>query len=219
MVKGTRFVLTASLALIGLGLGGAYAPHSAQPTGYFPPSLRDLSITCDEGGRTRRLPGMSEIEADWYPKHLLAADEPSLFEASQKAGASHLKTYRFTWLRTFHGPVIVRLDRDSEGGMRLIAKRLSGRGGYEPGAVNAEIRRRLTRQELVEFDHALAAANHLRLPPVDCRMGADGSRWIMEANDAGVYRYVNRWTPEDGAVRELGDMLLRFTGWDLDPRY
>jgi len=219
MTKGTGFVLTASLALIGLALGAAYAPDPARMAGYFPPSLRELSVTCDDGGRTWRLPAMSEIEADWYPKHLIAADEPSLFEASQRVGAGRLKTYRFTWLRTFHGPVIVRLERDGEARMRLIAKRLSGHGGYEPGSVDAEIRRRLTRPEQVRFDRALAGANHLRLPPVDCRMGADGSRWIMEANDAGVYRYVNRWTPEDGAVRELGDVLLSFTGWTLEPRY
>lgn len=211
--------MAAGLVLTGLGLGAAYAPDPPRSTGYFPPSLREVSIACDDRGRTWRLPAMSEIEADWYPKHLLAADEPSLFEASQRAGASRLRTYRFTWLRTFHGPVIVRVERDAAGGTRLIAKRLSGHGGYEPGSVDALVERRLTRPEQVAFDRALAGANHLRLPPVDCRMGADGSRWIMEANDGGVYRYVNRWTPEDGAVRDLGDVLLRFTGWQLDPRY
>ena len=50
-------------------------------------------------------------------------------------------------------------------------------------------------------------------------MGVDGSDWIIEANDRGSYRYLRRWTPENGAVRDLGMLLISFTGWQVDPIY
>ncbi|MFN3513623.1 MAG: hypothetical protein ACK41C_11285 [Phenylobacterium sp.] len=41
----------------------------------------------------------------------------------------------------------------------------------------------------------------------------------MEAVDDGRYRYVERSSPEDGPIRDLGMTMLGFTGWNLDPIY
>ena len=70
------------------------------------------------------------FRSNWYSKHLKALEESSLF---QMAKASSAESYRFVWLRTFHYPVIVRVDIKSDGSGELTTKVSSGAGGYAPG--------------------------------------------------------------------------------------
>jgi hypothetical protein len=50
--------------------------------------------------------------------------------------------------------------------------------------------------------------------------GTDGARWIIEAVEPSTgYTYINRWTPRDGPVREVGLHLLGLTGWKIDDVY
>jgi hypothetical protein len=189
---------------------------------YFPPSYRTTHVQCvaerypDMAGRTLMV---DDVEAEWYPQHWRAAQEPSLYLASRSAAAKHALTYRFTWLRSFHAPVIVRLDETSDGGMRLRAKQLSGHGGYSPGKPLKALDRQLTGAEVAELRRAVAASRLFEQPQIGCLEGTDGSNWLIEANDHGQYRYLKRWTPERGPVRETGLMLLGFTGWTFDEVY
>ncbi len=41
----------------------------------------------------------------------------------------------------------------------------------------------------------------------DPRRGNDGSEWIIEGVKGGQYHVLDRWSPADGIVRELGMML------------
>ena len=68
---------------------------------YFPPTVVD------------------EFTANWYGRFLNAFDEPSLWELSKK---SPTQSYRFTWLRTFHHPVVVRIDVRPDGICELTSK-------------------------------------------------------------------------------------------------
>ncbi len=68
--------------------------------------------------------------SNWYGKHLAAMQEPALWEMAQSPDTH---AYRFLWLRTFHQPIAVRLLVNRDGSGVLIAKRLDGMGGYEPG--------------------------------------------------------------------------------------
>lgn len=188
---------------------------------YFAPELwKTTGAACedldppDRGGIA-----MNDFEADWYSAHLRAAGEPSLYLASRAAPAGEAKSYRFTWLPTFHPPVIVRVDELSGGGMRLTAKRLTGSGGYGPGRIGERVDRMLSAAETSELKRVLTAGDVFKLAPGGCRGGSDGSRWILEANDHGAYRYVNRWMPNAGPVRESGMLLLGFTGWSFERVY
>lgn len=46
----------------------------------------------------------------------------------------------------------------------------------------------------------------------------DGARWILEANGADGYRFIDRWSAE-GPVREVGLHLIGLTGWTYDRVY
>ncbi len=73
----------------------------------------------------RSLPRFSDVRRDWYSKHLAAAGDPSLF---QRARTGRSDVLRFTWLRTFDAPVIVRIDGLRGPAPHLFAVQLSGQG-------------------------------------------------------------------------------------------
>lgn len=45
-----------------------------------------------------------------------------------------IEIYRFTWLRTFHNPIMIRAQK-VKSNFTLTVKRLSVQGGYEPGQI------------------------------------------------------------------------------------
>jgi len=196
------------------GYAGSVAASGA--VGYFPAALTRATYKCADFPRA--VPLLSSEDVGWYSKHLAAAGEPS-FAGRGAHGAKAGDAYRFTWLRSFDKPVVIRIQEGSAGVLLMTASRLSGKGGYEPGAVEARVERPLTTAEAGRFRRALAAAGRLRLKAVTCRHGYDGASWIFEAVDGGAYRYVERWSPKAGPVRALGLEMLSFAGWAVDPAY
>jgi hypothetical protein len=185
---------------------------SQSPTTFFPPQMVSASNRCG--------PWMSDFEVGWYSGQLSAAEEPSLYLEAKDPGQRYSKSYRFTWLRSFHVPITVRIDEAANGQMLMTAKRLTGKGGYEPGKVGAIIHRSLSPTEVTEFRRISIANNEIKLDPVDCSiMGMDGAQWILETRIGSEYHYVIRWSPQKGLVRETGLYLLKLTGWSISPIY
>ncbi len=184
--------------------------------GYFPPALLESGVAC--GFRNACTPLLSGFKMDWFAEHLIAAGEPSLHRAAQQPRAADARTIRFTWLPSFHNPVTVRIE--SAGAThRLIARRLSGAGGYEPGTVQARIERTLTPAESERLLAAIERTRLFALPANPCSLGCDGAQWIFEGIDGEGYHFTNFWSPEDGPGREVGAMLLDLTGWEFEAVY
>jgi hypothetical protein len=79
-----------------------------------------------------------ERDRQWYSKHLRAMNQPSMW-----CGNEPDTEYRFTWLRTFHHPVVVRVTNTGNV-TRIEAVELNGAGGYSPGKELRRISRPLT---------------------------------------------------------------------------
>ena len=185
---------------------------------YFPASLRNaIPVHCTDAdeNKVEEMAPIDEFEAEWFSNELRAAGEPSLYLASQTPVGRSTETYRFTWLRSFHPKVTVRVDKTGTGAWRLDARRSSGGTEQSP----ARLKRILRPSEEADLARVRLKSRVLDLPPRDCRGGMDGSRWIIEANERGTYHFANRWTPEDGPVHDFGLLRLGFTGWDLNPIY
>lgn len=135
-------------------------------------------------------PTFDRFRSEWYGKHLAAMEEPSLYEQSAHGGSA----LRFLWLRTFDHPIAVRLQRDTTA-PTLVAIRLSGEGGYEPGHVALRIERGVDEADWRRVETALEAAR-FDAPPPETIFGADGAQWIVERSRNGEYRMVDRWSPE-----------------------
>ena len=207
MIHGLVFAVISSALRLASPLA---ANHDDQA--YFPPSLYETTIRCGLFGPAARLEVMSDFTAHWYGKHLLAAGEKPLFGTSGP-------TLRFTWLRSFHAPVVIRLDTAANGTVTMTSTELSGAGGYEPGTVARRIERPLSPEEIGVLTRTLEDTAVLEQAAGTCDLGVDGARWIIESIGPKGYRFVDRQSPRDGPVRELGLLMLGFTGWEPDPVY
>ena len=202
-----------------LTVGSLLLTASASPSqaGYFPLSFEKPSLKCGN----RLLPVMSKFKVDWYSRLLSKARETSLYEASDSKREPAKRTVRFTWLRSFHHPIVIRVQWEGKDDVRLIAKELSGSGGDEPGHVQKGLDRRLSEAEILQVRTGIFQSPLFLEAPKVCDVGfnVDGAQWIVEGGFGRAYRLVDRWSPRDGEVRRTGLLLLKLTGWDVGPIY
>lgn len=174
-----------------------------------------LSTFFPNGSFAEDGPAIEEHRQRWYSKHLAAMREPSL-SCSRPASA---EAYRFVWLRSFHEPWAVRVER-TPGGAHLFAVETSGRGGYDPGRPSDTISREIGSGGWNTVVACVQSADFWNLPLKDPRLGLDGAAWIVEGLRAGEYRVISRWSPDTGPFYELGRCFMRLAGReDVNPVY
>lgn len=128
---------------------------------------------------------------DWYSDMLTALQEPVLYDT-----ASNKNSYRFLWLRTFHHPISVRIEKE-ESSCKVYWKMCSGQAGYSAGNLI------LTKEKIVEINDwktiskQLSNANFWNLPSENDNDGLDGAMWIFEAATQEYYHVVSRWCAKD----------------------
>ncbi len=167
--------------------GEAGAPHD-----YFPES--------DSRARNNWLHHYASILSDF--------GEPSL------ACATRVPVYRFLWVRSFQGPMSVRVERHADTWRLVAAELVPGDGKHSD---TRRVARMLTRDEARRLDEALARAELFEAPSRAKVDGLDGAQWVVEARDGDRYRRHDEWSPSDGPVREIGETLLSMTGWRFQP--
>jgi len=153
-------------------------------------------------GMLRPQPASDTARSQLYSSHLNDMGEQVLCAPSEEPAL------RFTWLRTFHHPIAVRVSYMAEP-CRLVATELSGAGGYDPGSRYRQAERTLTKQECAALLERLNSPQLWQPPPHT--LGLDGAEWIIESS-VGGYRAVSTWSPESGPVRSLGLELIRLSG-------
>jgi len=101
--------------------------------------------------------------------------------------------------------VAIRLDIREDGIGVITTKVARGTAGFRPGQLSENMSRPLMREQTQAFLKRLGKVGFWSLPnPVIDQTGADGSQWIIEGVKKGNYHVVDRWSPEQGAIRELG---------------
>ena len=123
----------------------------------------------------------------WYSRHLNAMNETSLSCGPRTSDES----YRFLWLRSFHAPIAVRIERTGEK-YTLIGKILDGLGGYDPGRIERRIRKHLTAEQWRRAIIALDQLDFWKMPTTQHDIvGTDGAEWIIEGRK-DAYHVVDR---------------------------
>lgn len=150
--------------------------------------------------------------AGWYGKHLKAMNEKSLLDTSDE----NAEIYRFLWLRSFHHPIFVRIERN-QNEIKLFTKELDGKGGYEPGKVLRSDETLIKQEDFCKFLSILKEANYWQMQTEEKDdLGNDGAQWILEGVKEGRYHIVDRWSPRDIDFREACIYLLKLSGIDID---
>jgi len=186
---------------------------------HFPMALRDQHWVCDMGQGHRWYPSTLDADADaWYSSALRAAREPSLYLASLDAEAEPVEVVRFTWLRSFHDPIVVRVDQTTDGVTRMTATQMY-MGLPRDGRAYRQVARQLSAEEATAFKNLVATGGLSEALPIGCNGWLDGAEWIIERSRTGHYAYWNRRSPDEGPVRDVGLMMLKLTGWSVEPVY
>jgi hypothetical protein len=153
-------------------------------------------------------PGRDGFVREWYSRNLRALDEPSLWEISKTSAE---QTYRFLWLRTFHHPVAVRLNVKDDGTGLLRVKEADGAAGYEPGKLIVNRTTEISKQRVQVFLGKIEELGYWNLSTREDRsnfVGVDGAQWVLEGVRDRKYKLVDRWSPRQGPMRELGVFLV-----------
>ncbi|NMO17675.1 hypothetical protein HPC49_10315 [Pyxidicoccus fallax] len=202
-----------------LYLGNCYAPEEEQTpwTDLLPRQALSLSFRPDFQADKKG--------DDWDRLHhcLYSAELGVMGEKRLWPAASDAESYRFTWLRSFHAPVVIRVERSGPV-FQLHAKQLDGvsvaPGGAVTGKFAVDHTRLLTPEESSQVVLALKAANFWGLTPRhsqgDHVVYSDGASWLLEGTRAGHYRAYNVHSPESegeaGAFRAACLKLVQLAG-------
>ena len=155
-----------------------------------------------------------EFIRKWYSEQLRALEEPSLYVSNQ-----NMETYRFTWLRTFHNPMIFRFAVLDDGSGMLAVKRSNGAGGYEPGVIDLRKEVTLSNGQIEDLKKKLDDMAYWEKPTKLEGMGMDGAQWIVEANADGKYKIVDRWSDSGSAIQAWGMQLIELSGVEVGEVY
>jgi tetratricopeptide (TPR) repeat protein len=158
-------------------------------TSYFP--LSELIVLPDDWTTNFTVDVLDKVDSaifslDWYSSHLAALEEPVLRDLR------HKKVYRFTWLRSFNPPIAIRLENE-DGATTLYWKECDGAGGYRPGKLIVNKKKKLTGGDWRKFIAQIQAVKFWSLPSGSGGGGFDGAQWILEGMEAGRYHVVDRW--------------------------
>lgn len=174
----------------------------AEPELYFPMATRIDSNRCI---------GLSLFRNRWYSEHLRAMNEPILYN-----GVQQKKVFRFTWLRTLHNPIIIRIENKNDS-ISLFYKMTNGDGEYEPGKIIIDKRKQLTINDWNKFIQLVIFCNFwTTMPCEEFLVGLDGSRWILEGATDKYYQLIDEWSPDEGAYYDCCNFLIELTDLEFE---
>lgn len=173
---------------------------------------------------TTYFPGTDDFKEEWYGGQLKALHEDSLC----CGGSSDARVVRFLWLRSFHHPVVIRLNELPDGRWKMTVKIGRGAGGYRPRKQLTESERIYRAAEVTRvlalFDRNSPFWSIASDEPVSTdgelqEVHVDGAQWIVEARDTSRYHWVDRFSPESGPIREFGMQLMTLSRQRFGPIY
>jgi hypothetical protein len=181
---------------------------------FFPPELGRNPAACTYGRPTPvyKIPVLDDFLDIRYSNNLTAAREPSLFDQARKAHTGN--SYRFTWLRSFHVPIVIRIDENADGHMTMVAKKLS-RNSLKPHIIK-QLHRSLTSVESGQIRRLFSAKSFAEYRVDPCNTGTDGSDWIVETRLGDHYRFTRQSNPPGkGPIFDIGIGLLKLSRLDI----
>jgi len=157
-----------------------------------------------------------QLKDYWYAMYLTALRERPL--CCNSSGSAEV--YRFTWLRTFHHPVVISLEHDLKGRWLMHTKVSSGAGGYEPGILGLDLVRSMSSDYTRQLRDTMGVNSIFwNTEAQDSSVGFDGAEWIIESRVGDNYHFVDRWSPSYGLIHDIGLQFLALSGAKFDPVY
>jgi len=137
----------------------------------------ELYVPFDKG-ETEFPKGVDYFWAKVYTEFFIALKEEKIDTLKTEK-----EIYRFLWLRTFHNPIVIRIEKN-EKEFKLYWKRSDGKGGYEAGKIIENKSIELTKKQWRKFEKLLKNSKFWSNPSTkydqDIILATDGSQWVLE---------------------------------------
>jgi hypothetical protein len=131
------------------------------------------------------------------------------------------RAFRFLWLRSFHKPILVQVEK--AGRRQLLTVKMLDRpwglgvDGVHIGKLTHSVRRALTDAEWQRLADLRPDGFWKQASTEPPSGGTDGADWILEGVSWGEHHVVTRWCPESGPFRELCLEMLKLSAVRLTP--
>jgi hypothetical protein len=135
------------------------------------------------------------------------------------------KIFRIIIAPTFYHPLAIRIEQNGNE-YSLVAKRLSGQGGYNWGKLEKTKKRNLSEKEWLKLLQLIREASFWtetteEKEPEPNENGSvticlDSTSWTLEGIDDGKYHMVYRYCPERNGVKSVGLYMVQLTGWRIN---
>jgi|GEM_PF-169087 len=147
-----------------------------------------------------------------FADHLTKLGEPELFSGKEPSDFA----YRFIWIRCFHRPISVRIQRRGAK-TTLRAVEMDGKGYYAWGNVARDITKELSEAEVKKVMAKLKQTRFWQMKSNDdqSKIGLDGATWILEGSQGDKYHSVDRWCPDRGAFRNACLSFIQLAGIEV----
>jgi hypothetical protein len=173
---------------------------------YFP--LRETGSNSSESANT-----LDTFMNVWYSKILAAMKEPILTDYE-----GDVEIYRFTWLRSFHRPIAIRLEKQGNA-ITLTGKVLNVNEGSHSGKLITIKSRRISESDWITAQAMLRNSNFWKLRVDTDARGFDGAEWILEGSTFESYNFTTVWSPgKKSEYAMLCLFLLKLSGIKVPER-
>lgn len=136
-------------------------------------------------------------------------NEPNLYNMKIDDGI----IYRFTWLRSFHNPIAIRVENIGEDYF-LYWKVGKGAAGYSPKGLLKEGRKKITIKEWKIFENLLKNENFVNLRNYQSMIMCDGATWTIEEKTSDSFRAKQTQKPDTFFYR-CCMYLLKLSGLNI----
>lgn len=138
--------------------------------------------------------------ASFYADQLLLLQEPALCEDA----FFNTWVLRFTCIPSFQDTYSIRIMIDTSTYQgKLYYKKINNFNELTEERVTV-----LTKEQTDQLFLFLDTVEFTEIPSVDEEwQGLDGSNWLVEMSGSNFYHAVDRWSPREGSIFELGKLL------------
>lgn len=156
--------------------------------------------------------GTGDYSDKWYSEQLMALGESSLRDNTNQ-------TYRFTCIRSFHAPFTIKIDVLADGTGTLSFAMCEQPIGSSGGEITKTAKKELSKEQIDTLLQSIDKKDFWNLPTSIDNLGLDGSEWIVEGVNIGRYHIVERWSPDEGTIYELGKLFIELSGEEIKDLY
>ena len=156
-------------------------------------------------------PGTSERKAEIYSRRLKLMSETPIFAANNPP----TEVYRFLWGRSFHSPIMIRVQK-SGNNYSLVLKKAKKQDSDI--IIEKEEERTITSKEWNTFINHLNKLSFWNYSSFNDKVCLDGATWMLEGSRNKKYHMVHRHCPKSQKLRNACLYLVKLSGLKLDPQ-